>query len=87
MAEKEKEGGGFLGTASPTGTEEEQLAQQDFVVLRLIAVGLAMVALVTAVGIMVLAGLDQDMPEGALALGSTAVGALATMMTARRWRP
>lgn len=65
----------------PIGTAAEQEAQQDYIVLRLVALGLTMVALVTAGGVMVLAGLGEKVPEGVLSFGSAAVGALATMMT------
>lgn len=70
-----------LNPEQAKGTAEEQEAQQDYVVLRLVALGLTSVALVTAVGVMVLAGIGEQVPEGVLSFGSAAVGALATMMT------
>lgn len=50
-------------------------------VLRLAAAGLIAMGLAVVVGSVYLIGLDKDIPDGIIALGSAAVGALATLMT------
>lgn len=71
----------LTGEQRKDASPEEVRQTQDFVVLRLVALGLTAVALTAAIGVMVLAAFEQEIPEGVLAFGSAAVGALATMMT------
>ena len=58
----------------------QQAMQQDFGVLRLVvaAIGIALIAAI--VGIVFLVWSNKELPEGLVAIGSGAVGALATML-------
>lgn len=49
--------------------------------LRLAAAGLIAMGLFVVGGAVYLIGMDKDVPDGIIALGSAAVGALATLMT------
>ena len=50
-------------------------------VLRCATAGLILMGLSVVFGSVYLIGLDKDVPDGIIALGSAAVGALATLMT------
>lgn len=52
-------------------------------VLQLAVFGLIVVATSVVVGTVILVSLSQTVPDGIIALGSAAVGALATLMTTR----
>ncbi len=59
---------------------QQQTSAQDYVVLRFAVIGLILAINVTLVGVMILSYGGQKVPEGLIAIGSTAVGALATML-------
>lgn len=59
---------------------QQQTSAQDYVVLRFAVIGLIVAINVTLIGVMVLSYGDQNVPEGLIAIGSTAVGALSTML-------
>lgn len=50
-------------------------------VLRIATAGLILLGLTVVVGAVYLIGIGQEIPDGIIALGSAAVGAVATLMT------
>ena len=59
---------------------QQQTSAQDYVVLRFAVLGLILAVAVALAGVLVLAYSDKKTPEGVLAIGSAAVGALSTML-------
>ena len=59
---------------------QQQTSAQDYVVLRFAVVGLLAGVVVSLIGVLLLAALGKDSPEGVLSIGSACVGALATML-------
>jgi hypothetical protein len=55
----------------------------DQLLYRMAVGALALIALVVAIGSLVLAGLGVGVPDGVIALGSVALGALAGMLVPR----
>ena len=52
----------------------------DPLIYRIVVVALASIGMLTLIGALVLAFFSRSMPEGALVLGSTAVGAMAGLL-------
>ena len=67
-------------TPSFSGTNAEGVAEHDFVVLRLAVTGLILMGLVAVAGSLVLNAWDKTVPDGIIAMGSAAIGALSTML-------
>lgn len=66
--------------AQPSDVIQQQATNQDYIVLRVAVYGLIIIALLAGAGVVFLSFANKDIPEGILALGSTSVGALATML-------
>lgn len=56
---------------------EVPIYQQDKFFYRVVSVGLASTAFIALIGSLILAYFEKSIPEGVIALGSTAIGALA----------
>src|SRR5688572_19878263 len=67
-------------SASSQDVIQQQTSAQDYVVLRFAVVGLLAAVVVSLVGVLLLAATNNQTPEGVLAIGSAAVGALSTML-------
>lgn len=75
--------GGPALQAPPSTSQEviqQQTSAQDYVVLRFAVLGLLAAVVVSLLGVLILAATDKPSPEGVLAIGSAAVGALSTML-------
>lgn len=59
---------------------QQQTSAQDYVVLRFAVLGLLIAVAVSLGGVLLLAYSNKNVPEGILAIGSAAVGALSTML-------
>ena len=68
----------YLG--SPVKETPSRAFEQDRWFYRIIALCLSSVALFSVIGLIVLAVFDKSMPEGLIALGSSAIGALAGVL-------
>lgn len=75
-------GAAVLAPPSSTGAEviQQQTSAQDYVVLRFAVMGLLLAVVSSIGGVLVLAYAGKNVPEGILAIGSAAVGALSTML-------
>jgi uncharacterized integral membrane protein len=62
----------------------QQAVNQDFVVMRLVVTGLVIAIILAVIGVSFLSYWEKEVPEGLIAIGSGATGALATMLVARR---
>jgi hypothetical protein len=72
----------LLTTKSATSSDviRQQVTSQDYLVLRYAVVGLILAIVVSLMGVIALAFYDKTLPDGVIAIGSAAVGALATML-------
>lgn len=68
----------YLG--SPVKESPSRAFEQDTWFYRIIALCLSLVALLSATGFIVLAVFEKSIPEGLIALGSGAIGALAGVL-------
>lgn len=68
------------GEAAPQEVIQQQVVSQDYSVLRLAVVGLILAIVLALFGVVYLTFVERDLPEGLTAIGSAAVGALATML-------
>lgn len=68
------------GEAAPQEVIQQQVVSQDYSVLRLAVVGLILAILLSLAGVVYLTFAERNLPEGLTAIGSAAVGALATML-------
>jgi hypothetical protein len=59
---------------------QQQTSAQDYVVLRFAVAGLVIAVVVSLIGVLALGFVGKEVPEGILAIGSAAVGALSTML-------
>lgn len=59
---------------------QQQTSAQDYVVLRFAVAGLVVAVAVSLIGVLGLGFAGKEVPEGILAMGSAAVGALSTML-------
>jgi hypothetical protein len=66
--------------AAPQEVIQQQVVSQDYLVLRVAVYGLIISIIMSIVGVIALAFLNKELPDGVLAMGSAAVGALATML-------
>lgn len=66
--------------SSPAEVIQQQTSAQDYVVLRFAVLGLLLAVAVSLGGVLLLAWSNKNVPEGILAIGSAAVGALSTML-------
>ena len=72
-----------LTTSSPAEPQEilvQQRVSGDYLILKYAVIGLIITIGVSLAGSLYLASQSKDIPEGILAIGSTSVGALATML-------
>ena len=67
-------------TAAPNEIIQQQTSNQDYIVLRIAVVGLIIAVIITLISVSVLAWSSRTLPDGVLAIGSAAVGALSTML-------
>lgn len=72
----------LLITSDATASEvvNQQVVSHDYSVLRLAVFGLILAILLALIGVVYLTFVERDVPEGLIAIGSTSVGALATML-------
>lgn len=66
--------------SSPAEVIQQQTSAQDYVVLRFAVAGLVMAVVLSLAGVLALGFASREVPEGILAIGSAAVGALSTML-------
>lgn len=72
----------LVGPAEATATEviRQQVLSQDYLVLRFAVLGLMLAIVMTLAGVVYLASVEKELPDGIVAIGSASVGALATML-------
>lgn len=66
--------------ATPVEVIQQQASSLDYQILRYAVLGLVASVVVTLIGVFFLVINETPLPDGLLAIGSTAVGALATML-------
>jgi hypothetical protein len=66
--------------ATPGEVIQQQSSSQDYVVLRFAVLGLMITIFIALIGVIVLAYQNKEAPDGLVATGGAAVGALATMI-------
>jgi uncharacterized integral membrane protein len=66
--------------AAPKEVIQQQVVSQDYLVLRVAVYGLIISIVMSIIGVVTLAYLNKELPDGVLAMGSAAVGALSTML-------
>lgn len=71
-----------LSLTGPTSEQviQRQTTNQDYVVLRYAVLGLVIAIAATILGVIFLGYQEKPVPDGVVAMGSAAVGALATML-------
>lgn len=71
-----------LSLTDPTSEQviQRQSTNQDYIVLRYAVVGLVLAIAITLLGVIFLSHQEKSIPDGVVAMGSAAVGALATML-------
>lgn len=72
----------LVGPAEATATEviRQQVLSQDYLVLRFAVLGLILAIVIALAGVIFLSSSGKELPDGIVAIGSAAVGALATML-------
>jgi hypothetical protein len=80
MKEPGRDESRHLFLSGPVKETPSRAFEQDMWFYRIIALCLSLVALFSVVGFIVLAAFDKPMPEGLIALGSGAIGALAGVL-------
>jgi hypothetical protein len=66
--------------AAPKEVIQQQVVSQDYLVLRVAVYGLIVAIILSIISVVGMAWLSKDVPEGIIAMGATATGALATML-------
>lgn len=67
-------------TAAPAEIIQQQASSQYYVVLRYAVFGLILAIALSLVGVVTLIWGNKEVPDGVIAMGSAAVGALSTML-------